>query len=347
MRDHPIAATGAIKQFPRIALATLPTPLDDAPRLALELGVRRLLVKRDDLTGLGLGGNKVRKLEFLLGDARARGADTIITTAGLQSNFLRLTAAATARVGMKAILLVRGAPDAPLAGNLLLMRLFGADVRFLQTDDPYAESTFVRMREIEDEVRRRGGCPYPIHLGTFSGPLSAVGYVHGAAELAGQIRGMRERCEHVVLAVGSGGTHAGLLLGLRMAGLSCHVLGVSVNAPAEEHRRRIIEKMRHAAELLGSSVSVPDEEVDVTDGYIGPGYGVPTPAALDAIVQAARAEGILLDPVYTGKGWAGLVDSIRRGVIGLGDAVVFLHTGGAPNAFLYSSAIAEQLSACD
>lgn len=345
MPEHATAAIGTVKQFPRIPLATLPTPLDDAPHLARELGVRRLLVKRDDLTGLGLGGNKVRKLEFLLGDAQARGADTIITTAGLQSNFLRLAAAAAARVGMKAILLVRGSPDAPLAGNLLLMRLFGADVRFMQTDDPYAESTFALMRGIEDEVRRRGGRPYSIHLGTFSGPLSAVGYVHGAAELAEQLRVMGEQCDHIVLAVGSGGTHAGLLLGLRMAGLGCHVLGVSVNAPAEDHRGRIIEKMRHAAELLGSSVSVPDQEVDVTDAYIGPGYGVPTPAGLDAIVQAARGEGFLLDPVYTGKGWAGLVDSVRRGVIRPRDAVVFLHTGGAPNAFLYSSAIAERLSA--
>jgi D-cysteine desulfhydrase family pyridoxal phosphate-dependent enzyme len=345
MPEHAAAAPETIKALPRIALATLPTPLDDAPRLARELGVRTLLVKRDDLTGLGLGGNKVRKLEFLLGDARARGADTIITTAGLQSNFLRLAAAATARVGMKAILLVRGSPDATLAGNLLLMRLFGAEVRFMQTDDPYAESTFVLMREIEEEVRRRGGRPYPIHLGTFSGPLSAVGYVHGAAELAGQLRGLGERCDHVVLAVGSGGTHAGLLLGLRMAGVGCHVLGVSVNAPAEEHRRRIIEKIRHAAELLESPVSVSDEEVDVTDAYIGPGYGVPTPAGMDAIVEVARAEGFLLDPVYTGKGWAGLADSARRGVIGSRDTVVFLHTGGAPNAFLYSAAIAERLTA--
>ena len=345
MSEHTTAAAGTLKRLPRIALATLPTPLDDAPRLAREVGVRRLLVKRDDLTGLGLGGNKVRKLEFLLGDARARGADTVITTAGLQSNFLRLTAAATARLGMKAILLARGSPDAPLAGNLLLMRLFGAEVRFMQTDDPYAESTFALMREIEDEVRQRGGHPYPIHLGTFSGPLSAAGYVDGAAELAGQLRDAGGRCDHIVLAVGSGGTYAGLLLGLRLAGLPCHVLGVSVNAPAKEHRRRIIEKIRHASEILGTVVVVPDEDVDITDAYIGPGYGVPTPAGLDAIVQAARTEGLLFDPVYTGKGWAGLVDSVRRGVIAPSDTVVFLHTGGAPNAFLHASAIAGRLSA--
>ena len=334
-----------LKRLPRVELATLPTPLEDAPRLAREVGVRKLLVKRDDLTGLALGGNKVRKLEFLLGDARARGADTIITTAGVQSNFLRLAAAAAARLGMKAILLARGSPDATLAGNLLLMRLFGADVRFMQTEDPYAESTVVLMREIEDEVCHRGGRPYLIHLGTFSGPLSAVGYVHGAAELAEQLRAARERCDHVVLAVGSGGTYAGLLLGLRLAGVRCHVLGVSVNAPAAEHRRRIIEKIRHTSELLGTDATVPEEDVDVTDAYIGPGYGVPTPAGLDAIVQAARAEGLLLDPVYTGKGWAGLVDSARRGAIGPRDTVVFLHTGGAPNAFLHGQAIAGRLSA--
>jgi 1-aminocyclopropane-1-carboxylate deaminase/D-cysteine desulfhydrase-like pyridoxal-dependent ACC family enzyme len=201
------------------------------------------------------------------------------------------------------------------------------------------------MREIEDEVRRRGGHPYPIHLGTFSGPLSAVGYVYGAAELAAQLLEARERCDHVVLAVGSGGTHAGLLLGLRMAGLRSHVLGVSVNAPAADHRRRVIEKMRHAAELLETDVMVPDDQVDITDAYIGPGYGVPTPAGLGAMVQAARHEGLLLDPVYTGKGFAGLVDAVRRGTIKPEETVVFLHTGGAPNAFLYSPAIAACLSA--
>lgn len=340
-----VTAIDTLKQLPRVALATLPTPLDDAPHAARELGVRKVFVKRDDLTGLGLGGNKVRKLEFLLGDAQTRGADTIITTAGHQSNFLRLAAAAAARLGMKAILLVRGRPDAELAGNLLLMRLFGADVRFMETEDPYAESTFALMREIADEVRRRGGRPYTIHLGTFSGPLSAVGYVHGAAELAGQLQDAGERCDHVVLAVSSGGTYAGLLLGLRIAGAQAHVLGISVNAPAEDHRRRIIEKMRHAAALLGSAVTVPDAEVDITAAYIGPGYAIPTPSGLESIVQAARTEGLLLDPVYTGKSWAGLADSVRRGVIGPRDTVVFLHTGGAPNAFLYSSAIAGKFSA--
>jgi 1-aminocyclopropane-1-carboxylate deaminase/D-cysteine desulfhydrase-like pyridoxal-dependent ACC family enzyme len=130
-----------------------------------------------------------------------------------------------------------------------------------------------------------------------------------------------------------------------MAGLRCHVLGVSVNAPADDHRRRIVEKMRHASELLGTQVAVPDEEVDITDACVGPGYGVPTPAGLQAIVQAARSEGLLLDPVYTGKGLAGLVDAVRHGTIKPSETVVFLHTGGAPNAFLYSAAIAGRLSA--
>ena len=343
MPENATAALDTLKRLPRVALATLPTPLEDAPRLARELGVRKLLVKRDDLTGLALGGNKVRKLEFLLGEARARGADTIITTAGMQSNFLRLAAAAARRLGMEAILLVRGSADAPLAGNLLLMRLFGADIRFMATEDPYAESTFALMREIEDEVRQRGGHPYLIHLGTFSGALSAIGYVHAAVELAEQLRGARERCDHLVLAVGSGGTYAGLLLGLRLAGMRCHVLGVSVNVPAEDHRRRILGKIRGAAEILGSAVTVRDDDVDITDAYIGSGYGVPTAAGLEAIVQAARAEGLLFDPVYTGKAWAGVVDAVRRGAIGPRDNVVFLHTGGAPNAFLYASAIAGRL----
>ncbi|MDR7523644.1 MAG: D-cysteine desulfhydrase family protein [Armatimonadota bacterium] len=326
--------------LPRLLLARYPTPLEDAPRLAEALGVARLLVKRDDLTDLALGGNKVRKLEYLLGEALAQRADTIITTASAQSNFLRLTAAACRRMGLRPILVVRGRSDAPVRGNLLLMRLFGADVHYVDTDDPYAASTVALMHGLADEVRARGGRPYLIHLGTFSGGRAALGYVQAAFELHEQLADRQTRCDHVVLADGSGTMHAGLLLGLRLAGAGSHVMGVSVNTPAIELRARIAGHMQAAADLVGVPSPVSDVEIDVTDAYVGPGYGIPTPESLEAVRLAAAREGLLFDPVYTGKAWAAASDAVRTGRIRREAVVVFLHSGGAPNLFLHADALA-------
>lgn len=329
-----------LDRLPRVALARLPTPLEDAPRLAAALGVARVLVKRDDLTDLALGGNKVRKLEFLLGDALSQGADTLITTAAAQSNFLRLTAAAARRLGLTPVLIVRGRPDLPSRGNLLLMRLFEADIRYVETEDPVADATVQAMHAAADEVRRAGGRPYLMHITTFSGGRAALGYVAGAFELAAQLGERRLDPGHLVLAVGSGGTQAGLLLGLRLAGCLTRVLGVSVNIPAAALRGMIGEHIRSAAGLLRVSSPVRDDEIDVTDDYVGPGYGIPTLESLSAVRQGAR-EGLLFDPVYTGKAWAALAHAVRRGDVPRQGTVVFLHTGGAPNVFLHADAIAD------
>jgi D-cysteine desulfhydrase family pyridoxal phosphate-dependent enzyme len=329
-----------LDRLPRVALARLPTPLEDAPQLAAALGVARVLIKRDDLTDLALGGNKVRKLEFLIGDALAQRADTLITTAAAQSNFLRLTAAAARRLGLKPIFIVRGRPDLPSRGNLLLMRLFGADIRYVETEDPFAQTTIEMMHAAAEEVRAAGGRPYLMHLATFSGGRASLGYVAGAFELAEQLDERSLDLQYLVLAVGSGGTHAGLLLGLRLAGYRTQILGASVNILAPDLRRLIGAHIRGAAELLEVESPVRDDEIAVTDEHVGPGYGLPTPESLSAVRQAAVRAGLLFDPVYTGKAWAALDGAVRRGVVGPDATVVFLHTGGVPNVFMHAEAIA-------
>ncbi len=328
-----------LRDLPRVNLAAWPTPLEEAPRLAAALGLKRLYVKRDDLTSLGLGGNKVRKLEYLLGEAVSRGADTVVTTACEQSNFLRLTAVAARRLGLRPILVVRGKRPGSLQGNLLLMHLAGADLRFVDTADPYDPSTIALMREIGQQVTAAGHHPYLIHLGTFSGGLAAVGYVAGALELVDQCRAEGISRAHIVLAVGSGGTYAGLLLGLRMAGAGFHVLGASVSSPASFLRTSISEKTREAAEILGVRSPLRDEEIDVTDALVGEGYSVPPAESLDAVYLAARTEGLVLDPIYTGRALAALSRAAGTGLIRDGETAVFLHTGGAPNIFTHAAAL--------
>lgn len=334
-----------LSTLPRIHLVRTPTPLEEAPRLAAALGVSRLLVKRDDLTDLALGGNKVRKLEFLFGEALARKANVIITTASAHSNYLRLVSAGARRLGMRAILVVRGDPDLPSQGNLLLMRLFAADIHYVHTDDPYSEATIALMRRLEREIAQQGSHPYVIHLAAFSAGLATVGYVPAAFELADQFKERGVQCDHVVVAVGSGGTHAGLLLGLRTAGVRARVLGASVNTSADEMRRRVRDQIQSAAEILELVGVVDEDDIHVTDAHVGPGYGIPTPDSLCAVRLAAQAEGLLFDPIYTGKAWAALTDAVRTGAISKSATVVFMHTGGAPNIFQEGQAISEAFRA--
>lgn len=335
-----------LDRLPRVSLSRLPTPLEEAPRLAAAAGVARVLVKRDDLTDLALGGNKVRKLEFLLGEALAQGADTIITTAAAQSNFLRLTAAAARRVGIHPVLVVRGTPDQAPQGNLLLMRVFDAEIHFVQTTDPYAETTIALMHDLADRVRRRGGRPYVVHLATFSSGLASVGYVPAVFELAEQLAAMQARADHIVVAVGSGTTQAGLLLGLRLAGdaariAQARVLGVSVNTPAAALQTLIAGQIRDAAAILGVSPTlVSESDIHVTDAHVGPGYGIPTPESAGAVRLAARTHGLLFDPIYTGKAWAAVEHGVRSGAIHRDATIVFMHTGGAPNVFLHADSVA-------
>lgn len=333
-----------LDRLPRVTIVRAPTPLEDAPRLAAALGVRRLLVKRDDLTDLALGGNKVRKLEFLFGEALARSADTIVTTASAHSNFLRIVSAGARRFGLRPVLLVRGRPDLPSVGNLLLMRLFAERIVYLDTADPYADTTIAKMRDLERELTAAGRRPYLIHLAAFSAGLATAAYIPAAEELAVQLRDCGG-CDRVVLAVGSGGTYAGLLLGLRARGVGTPVLGASVNTGAAEMRGRIRDQIRAAEDLLDLPSTVGDDEIEITDAHVGPGYGIPTADSLEAVALAARTEGLLLDPIYTGKAWAALAFAVRTGAVRPSDTVVFMHTGGAPNTFVHSAEISAALPA--
>lgn len=318
----------------RVHLANLPTPLREVPRLASALGgAVRLFIKHDDETGLSMGGNKVRKLEFLLARAMEEGADAVVTVGAVQSNHCRLTAAAARRLGMKPFLLLEGEQPRAWQGNLLLDGLLGARVAFLGhcgADD--LERAAVKLAA---DLRAQGKKPFVIPMGGSNG-IGALGYVHAMRELRDQAAACGVEPDYVFVACGSGGTLAGLELGRRLclpALASLQVVGVSAGRPAAQLRERVAGVAAEAAAELGVEVSVPAAQVCVDDDQVGPGYGEVTPAASEAMLLAARREGVVLDPVYTGKAMAACIDWISRGRVAPGKTVVFWHTGGAPALF--------------
>jgi D-cysteine desulfhydrase family pyridoxal phosphate-dependent enzyme len=325
----------SLDQVPRINLLHAPTALEPLPRLSAALGGPQLWAKRDDCTGLALGGNKVRKLEYLLGEALAQGADTVITAGGFQSNHARQTAAAAARLGLRCLLIlidsVPGrAPPYRTNGNLILDDLFGARIELRPgTADVDAEMTRAAERYVVE-----GRKPYIIPMGG-SSALGLIGYVQAARELLEQARVQRVEFTHVVLASASGGTHAGLALGLALEGSNARVIGYCVAHASADLRPRIAALVRHGAELLGVVSPLTAEDLVLEDGVVGPGYGVPTPAMAEAVRLVASQEGLVLDPVYTGKAMAGLIAGVRAGRYRSGDVVIFLHTGGTPGLFAY------------
>lgn len=321
-----------LDSLPRVHLAHLPTPLEHAHRLGAALGVPRLWVKRDDATGLAMGGNKARKLEYLMAEALQHGADVVLTTGGAQSNHARMTAAAACRLGMRSLLLLADEAPANTQGNLLLDRLFGAEVRFLG-DLPYPEVE-ARMAAAAEEMQAQGLTPYIIPVGG-STPLGCMGYVRAVRELAEQCRSQGIRPDAQVIAAGSTGTLAGVLLGCRLFLPESRVYGISVSPRADAGRRKCARIVREAAELLGAGWSPEPAEILIMDDWLGPAYGVPTPEGMAALRRAARTEGYLLDPVYTGKALAGLEGLARRGELAAGETVVFWHTGGAPALFAF------------
>lgn len=325
----------------RYPLAALPTPLERAPNLSRALGGVEILIKRDDLTGLAMGGNKARKLEYIVADARAEGADMLITTAAAQSNFCRMTAGAARRAGMRVGLLLRGTGDEAVQGNLLLDRILGAEIRFTDNMDPYASESHERLLGWVGEERRAGHHPYLvyIHGGSRPGALATMGYVAGALELAGQLSLLGVRADHLYVAVGSGSTLAGLLLGLRLLDVRTRVVGVCVGELANSVGPKAVEFMDAAAALLGLDNQF-GSDLTLTDTQRGPAYGVATPAAMNAIELLARTEGTVANPVYTGKALAALVDDVRRGVVKRGETVVYLHSGGDPLVYAYADELA-------
>ncbi len=327
-----------LQRLPRVRLAHLPTPLEEAPRLADYLGGPRIWIKRDDLTGLALGGSKARKLEFLLGEARRQGCDVVVTVGAVQSNHARMTAAAARRLGMDAVLVLQGEPPALAQGNLLLDRIFGAEVRIIQTDDEYVLSGVVD--DVARQLRRQGRRPYVIPRGG-STALGAAAYLAAWQEVAAQIAALGIRVDAVVHASTSGGTQAGLYAGTRMTGSPVRVVGISAGPAAGVVVRRVLGIVTDLADLLGLAWRPHPDDLIVYDQFVGEGYGLPTPEGLDAIRLTARTEGILLDPVYTGKAMAGLMGLIRQGQFTREHAVVFWHTGGQPAVFAHAAALAE------
>jgi L-cysteate sulfo-lyase len=321
-------------KLPRVCLTHLPTPLERLPRLSERLGID-LWIKRDDCTGLAFGGNKSRKLEFTLGEALAQGADTVIAASGFQSNFLRQTAAAAAKLGLEFHGII-AAPSpgrhAPYfrSGNLLLDHLFGATLHIAQDEESATEAL---ARDLMDELRRRGRRPFRIPLGA-SDAVGSVGYVECAREVLAQCAADRPPAT-IVIVTGSAGGQAGLLVGLRALGATTKVIGVSCSESSAVKRSKVKAILQPLAARIQVQVSIHDDEIIVEDAYTGGGYAVPTDAANDAIRMTAALEGVALDPIYTGKGMAAVADLARRGLLPREGRTVFVHTGGTPALFVY------------
>jgi L-cysteate sulfo-lyase len=323
-----------LAEIRRVPLAFLPTPLELLPRLSDFLGGPRIYVKRDDQTGLALGGNKVRKLEFLLGDALQQGCDMLVTTGGQQSNHARQTAAAAAKLGLGCELVLPklvpwSTPEYQRSGNVLLDHLLGA-----RLDYPSPEESAVFIETRLQALVADGKRPYFIPTGG-STPVGALGYLVAAAELIEQARERQLAIHTIVVPTGSAGTHAGILAGLIAAGHSTKVQGFAVSGTARDKQQLVQTLSEQVLALLDqSTVSVADQ-VQVDDGFVGHGYGLPTDAMIEAVRMTAKLEGLLLDPVYTGKAMAGLFHAVRRGDFSSTDQVVFWHTGGTAALFAY------------
>ena len=320
------------KRLPRVSIAHLPTPIDPLPRLSAQLDGPEVWIKRDDQTGLATGGNKARKLEFLVAAALSQKADTLITCGAAQSNHARQTAAAAAKFGLACTLVLRGQEPEEMRGNLLLDRLLGARVVWAGAS-PLVET----MAEVAEELRRKGRCPYVVPYGG-SDAVGASGYVAAMVELCDQSHEQGLVFDHIVLASSSAGTQAGLTIGARASGFAGRILGVSVDLPSDVLRERVASLATATAALLGMRLSVLPEEIEVDDSYIGAGYGVVSEFERGAIRTVARSEGILLDPVYTGRAFGGLLDLIQQGVFRRDERVLFWHTGGTAGLFGYGEA---------
>jgi len=319
--------------IPRVRFAHLPTPIEPLPRLGAVLGGARLWVKRDDLTGLAGGGNKTRKLEYILAEAQANGARTLITVGAVQSNHCRQTAALAARYGLGCILVLSGEKEDQPSGNVLLDRLFGAEIIYCMTEERNQI-----LQQVFEEAWAAGKRPYLIPLGA-STPVGALGYVTAFEEFFNQ----GVEVDWIVVASSSAGTQAGLLLAASRAGWAGKVLGISIDHPAAELQWRVAELASEAAERIGWKFRFQPAEVMVNDQYLGKGYGISSPEEIEAIRLFARYEGLLLDPVYTGRAAAALIDLIRKGYFKPQDRILFWHTGGTPALFAnrYQSLFAE------
>jgi len=325
----------SFKDVPRLSFAHLPTPIEELSRLSKALGGPRIFVKRDDATGLALGGNKTRKLEFLIADALRKGATAIVTAGAAQSNHCRQTAAAAARFGLDCVLVLNGPRPEASSANILLDSLLGARIVWVERREDRERV----QKEVCAELAAAGQAPYFMPYGG-STPVGALGYAFAVEETMKQ--GMD--ADWHVFGTSSGGTHAGLALGARLFGLRGKVLGISIDESEAWLKERVSSLASDASELLGPHIEVRPEDILANDAYCGAGYGVLTDAEIEAVGLFARTEGLLLDPVYTGRAAAGLIDLVRKGFFGKDETVLFWNTGGQPALFAekYQSRLAAE-----
>ena len=332
-----------LAKFPRLRFAHLPTPLEPMENLSRLLDGPNIWVKRDDCTGLAGGGNKTRKLEFLMADAEQQGADTIITQGAIQSNHARQTAAIAAKLGYECYLLLENRtgsddPDFLANGNVLLDDIYNAKL----SDFPAGTDMNQEMLSLAEELRAAGKKPY-IVPGGGSNRIGALGYANAAYELVGQCNDQGLKVDHIVHATGSTGTQAGLVTGLTAIHSGIDVMGISVRAPKEVQEENVYRLARETAELIGSSTALNRSDVVANSDYVGEGYGMPTDGMVEAVEMTARHESILLDPVYSGKGMAGLIDLVRQGFYRRDENIVFIHTGGAQALSGYRSLFGQRV----
>lgn len=330
----------ALQNHARISLFESSSALHPLPALGERLGIQ-LDIKRDDTLPLAMGGNKVRQLEYYLGPAREMGADTVLITGAVQSNFVRLGTAAARKMGWHPIvqLEARVPKDDAIynsSGNVLLCKLMGAEIiHFHEGDDEAAADA--NLDHIADERRAAGATPYVVHLGINHPPIGALGYAAAAVETWLQYKEMGQMPDCIVIPTGSGLTHAGFLAGARAIGWDVPVYGICVRRDAAQQKSRIIRRVAEVEQLLGGISDITDADINVDDSVLSPGYGLLNPAVSAAIHDAAHDEAILLDPVYTGRAMAGLFDMVQKGTIRSGQRVAFIHTGGTPGIFGYQN----------
>ena len=326
------------QDFPRVELSHKPTPLERLEQVSAEFGTQ-VWIKRDDCTGLAFGGNKSRQLEYYLGQARARGADTLLTTGAVQSNHVRMTVAAARKAGLDVEVQLehrveRDQPEYHQSGNPYLVRLMGARIFYY----PEGEDEDGADRTLETraaELAREGRKAYVIPLSNAHAPYGALGYIDGAEELMAQLDSLQIDPSRFIVPTGSASTHTGFLLGVRAAGCAAPVHGVCVRRDADQQRQRVRAKLDAVIETIGGGIEIADADILCDDSQLAPGYGVPNQATVAAIKYLARREGILLDPTYSGKTFALLLAMLEAGEFGPDDHVIFLHTGGTPSLFGY------------
>lgn len=321
----------AIEQAPRVRLANIPTPIEELSRLSDALGGPRILVKRDDLTGLGFGGNKVRHMEFCMGDALAKGCDTSVNANLWVSNNSRIIGAASKKVGMRYICVVVGGKDRPVQGNMLLLDLMGTEMHLTQDRD--MEEGKRLAEELADQVKSEGGKPYLHTAEPMSRGSGSMGYLNATLEIQEQLDEMGVGDAKVYIVTGA--SHGGLALGAKALGLPWSITGVQV-APPEIYFADAVTWANTAAQALELSLRLDWDDLTDTSDYIGPGYPDPSPECAEAIRLMAELEGIILEPVYTGKALAAVIDHVRKGVLTSKDTVLFMHTGGLPELFSFA-----------